>query len=91
MRTKRQAVAILLTLLALFLFGTVVVLSTISFYLHIDPAAFITPDELEASSSNSTGYNPEHIPRIIHQTWKTETLPERWINVSQTCKDLMPN
>ncbi|KAF8591416.1 glycosyltransferase family 32 protein [Ramaria rubella] len=90
MPTKRRTLIVLLTLLALFLLGTVAVLSTISFYLRIDPPAYITPAELEALSYNSTG-RPERIPRIIHQTWKTETLPERWQAVSKSCTDLMPD
>ena len=91
MPVKRRTFTILLAFLALFLLGTVIVLSTISFYLHIDPAAYVTPEEVEASISNSTGRDAERIPRIIHQTWKTETLPDRWINVSQSCKNMMPD
>jgi mannosyltransferase OCH1-like enzyme len=91
MALKRRTLTILLTLLALFLLGTVAVLSTISFYLRIDLPAYITEPELEAVARNSTDRKPERIPRIIHQTWKTETLPERWRGVSQTCRDLMPD
>ncbi|KAF8529045.1 nucleotide-diphospho-sugar transferase [Hysterangium stoloniferum] len=91
MPVKRRTLTVLLTLLALFLFGTVVVLSTISFYLRIDLSAYITPEELTDSSNNSTDHRTEFIPRIIHQTWKTETLPDRWKGVSQSCRDLMPD
>jgi mannosyltransferase OCH1-like enzyme len=31
------------------------------------------------------------IPRIIHQTWKTDVLPERWEAVRQGCVDLHPD
>lgn len=82
---------ILLAFLALFLLGTVVVLSTISFYLRIDPPALITEFELEGLSSNSTDPSPERVARIIHQTWKTESLPDQWRNVSLGCRDLMPD
>jgi len=27
----------------------------------------------------------EKIPRILHQTWKDENLPERWIPVREQC------
>lgn len=91
MPVKRRTCSILLSLLALFLLGTVIVLSTVSFYLHIDVAAYITPGEVEAWTSNTTTRRVGHIPRIIHQTWKTESLPERWKSVSQTCKDMMPD
>lgn len=33
----------------------------------------------------------EKIPRIIHQTWKNETLPERWETVRAGCKDMLPD
>lgn len=32
----------------------------------------------------------ERVPRIIHQTWKTAELPERWRNVSESCRALHP-
>jgi hypothetical protein len=34
---------------------------------------------------------PERIPRIIHQTWKTETLPDRWKGLSKGCRDMHPD
>lgn len=94
----RRATVVLLSLLALILLGTIAVLSTISFYLAIDPAAYISEQELVSAPHNSYHNNASHaslhnekIPRIIHQTWKTDTLPDRWRVVSQGCKDLMPD
>ena len=93
---RRRTVYTLLCLLATFLVGTVVVLSSISYYLNIDPAAYITEDELNAPLDDAR-YNAsqhgkvERIPRIIHQTWKSETLPDRWQNVSDGCRQLMPD
>ena len=52
------------------------------------------------SSSSSTGAvegiaaEPEHkqkIPKIIHATWKTDTVPVRWAEVRQGCIDLHPD
>mgnify|MGYP002723108895 FL=1 len=34
---------------------------------------------------------PERIPRIIHQTWKTEELPPQWAEVREGCARLMPD
>lgn len=82
----------LLTLLALFLSGTVIVLSTVSFYLAIDPAAYITELELEPYTGarfNDSTRPHERIPRILHQTWKSDTLPERWQAVSNQCRETM--
>ena len=93
---RRRSLQVALAILALFLLGTVVVLSTISFYLAIDSAAYLT--ELEVGLlPNGTRWNAsehgleERIPRILHQTWKTETLPDRWKDISQECRDMMPD
>lgn len=34
---------------------------------------------------------PEKIPRIIHQTWKTDVLPPQWAEVREGCARLMPD
>lgn len=91
----RRPLIIALTVLALILLGTVIVLSSATFYLSIDKPAFITEQEifrLERPYNESYTTDPnEKIPRIIHQTWKTEILPDRWRIVSQGCRDLMPD
>lgn len=90
----RRALIAALSILGLFLVGTVVVLSSISLFLSIPDATFIYENEVPADAwtGNATDApKPEVIPRIIHQTWKTETLPERWQDVSKTCRDMMPD
>lgn len=87
---RRRTCSVFLTLLALFLLGTLVVLSTVSFYLSIDPKAYITDNEVN-QNNNASDSRQERIPRILHQTWRTDTLPERWQQVSQHCRDLMPD
>lgn len=84
----RRALLSFLTVLALFLVGTLIVLSSISYFLAIDPAAYILERDV---SENVTSINStqERIPRIIHQTWKTETLPPRWQGISQACRAMM--
>jgi hypothetical protein len=76
-----------LTLLALFLVGTVIVLSSISYFFAIDTAAYILERDI---SDNYTDSGHERVPRIIHQTWKTDSLPPRWRGISQGCRDMMP-
>lgn len=93
---RRRTVYTCLCLLATILVGTVVVLSSISYYLNIDPAAYITEEELDApfddSRWNATQHGKvERVPRIIHQTWKSETLPKKWTKISQHCRDIMPD
>ncbi|KAG8831695.1 hypothetical protein FRC17_002726 [Serendipita sp. 399] len=73
--------------------GTLVVLSSVSFYLHIDPPAYLEDEEIfrleRFYDDNRTSRADEKIPRIIHQTWKTDVLPDRWRIVAQGCRDLM--
>ncbi|KAF9818329.1 hypothetical protein IEO21_02844 [Rhodonia placenta] len=94
---RRRTVYIFLSLLAAVLVGTVVVLSSISYYLSINTNAYISELELDAPINASLPWNAtEHgqvelIPRILHQTWKSETLPEKWVDVSQGCRDMMPD
>ncbi|KAF7977465.1 hypothetical protein HWV62_3653 [Athelia sp. TMB] len=91
-----RALHVLLSILGLFLFGTVVVLSSVSYYLAIDQAAYLSDLEVP-TLDNVTRWNAtehgqvERIPRIIHQTWKSETLPERWTGISKACRDMMPD
>lgn len=91
---KRRTIYILLVLLALFLFGTVVVLSSISYYLSINTAAYLSDGQVPALD-NTTRWNAtehgklERIPRILHQTWKSETLPPQWKGYSEACRNMM--
>ena len=93
---RRRALYVSLSILALFLLGTVLVLSSVTYYLAIDPAAYLS--ELEVPIlDNTTRWNAaahgkvERVQRIIHQTWKSETLPPRWRSISQACRDMMPD
>lgn len=93
---RRRTVYAFLCLLATILIGTVVVLSSISYYLSIDAAAYLTEPEVDAPFGGgrwnaSEHGNVERIPRLIHQTWKSETLPPKWVNVSQGCRDMNPD
>ena len=96
MAGRRRPLQIFLVLLALVLVGTVIVLSSVSVYLRIDPASYLTeeevgPIETDATWNATAAGKVERIPRIIHQTWKTETLPDRWKDISQECRDMMPD
>jgi mannosyltransferase OCH1-like enzyme len=94
--TPRRAIYFLLSFLAIFLLGTVIVLSSITYYLAIDPSAYLTELEVPILDNvtrwNATEHDQvERIPRILHQTWKSETLPLRWKDISQECRDMMPD
>ncbi|CAE6396027.1 unnamed protein product [Rhizoctonia solani] len=90
----RRVLIAALSILGLFLVGTVIVLSSVSVFFKVPSPAFIYENEVpvDAWTGNVTDApKTEVIPRIIHQTWKTETLPERWQAVSKTCRDMMPD
>ncbi len=85
---------IFLTILALFLLGTIVVLSTVSYHLAINPTVYLTEVEVPPTAGADSSIEAlvrERVPRIIHQTWKTNVLPDRWKAVSKTCLNLMPD
>lgn len=88
----RKVSIALLTVLCLFLLGTAVVLSTTKAYLKIDDWAYITEVEVPYSPPRLNASRSEEIvPRILHQTWKTDVLPDRWVAPSQHCRDMMPD
>jgi hypothetical protein len=90
----RRALIAALSVLGLFLVGTVVVLSSVSIFLGIPASTYIYESDIPADAWTGNITDAPHkevVPRIIHQTWKTETLPDRWKPVSKTCRDLMPD
>ncbi|GAA5969100.1 hypothetical protein JCM11641_007469 [Rhodosporidiobolus odoratus] len=47
---------------------------------------------VEEASQLPAGSTPQpRIPKLIHATWKTDVLPERWEKVRQGCIDLHPD
>jgi hypothetical protein len=93
---RRRILYTCLTILALFLVGTVVVLSSISYYLAIDPNAYLSELEVPILGNETRWNATEHgrvqrIPRILHQTWKTNDLPLRWKGISDACREMMPD
>lgn len=96
MLARRRPLCIFLSILALFLVGTVVVLSSVTYYLAIDPSAYISEDQVPLLAPHERWNGSEHgqierIPRILHQTWRTDSLPEKWRPISQECRDFMPD
>ncbi|KZT62887.1 glycosyltransferase family 32 protein [Calocera cornea HHB12733] len=92
----RRTTLILLSILGTILLGTTLLLASISIFLRIDPAAYLSEEDVPWPDPplSNVSHNPlpaEKIPRILHQTWKDETLPEKWAGVSQGCRDLMPD
>lgn len=92
---RQRVLQILLCLLGLFLLGTVIVLSTVSYYLAIEDDAYLTETDLSLESATIKDANQqrrvERIPRILHQTWKTVDLPPTWKAHSLACREMMPD
>ncbi|WFD19266.1 hypothetical protein MCAP1_001489 [Malassezia caprae] len=102
---SRRASSVLLRLFAVFLLGTMAFLALVRSYFHVDASAYILPTELgtwaeiraDARPGLLDGHAPEEhvqqpeekVPRIIHQTWKTEELPPRWKEVREACRAMM--
>jgi hypothetical protein len=46
---------------------------------------------LPSPNSSLIEHRPQIIPKIIHQTYKNETIPEVWVEAQQSCIDLHPD
>lgn len=47
--------------------------------------------ELPSPNSSLIEQRPQVIPKIIHQTYKNESIPEVWKDAQQSCIDLHPD
>ncbi|KAH9811140.1 family 32 glycosyltransferase [Melampsora americana] len=102
-RRHRSWLNYALLLLLLIVLGTIIVLSTANAFFGIHTLDLITSQDLQNSlispdpsssssssipSSSSSSIRNTSIPKIIHQTWKTEKIPDRWLPVRSTCAAL---
>jgi mannosyltransferase OCH1-like enzyme len=51
----------------------------------------ISRAELPAPNSDAISERPQLIPKIIHQTYVNESIPDHWKQPQQTCLDLHPD
>jgi hypothetical protein len=51
----------------------------------------ISRAEVPAPKSGAISERPQLIPKIIHQTYKNESLPEHWKAPQKSCLDLHPD
>lgn len=47
--------------------------------------------ELPSPNSSLIEHRPQIIPKIIHQTYKNETIPEGWREAQKSCINLHPD
>lgn len=66
--------------------------STLLTLLFEDPSQdAIPPSDIPSLDSTEIDLRPQRIPKIIHQTWKSETIPEKWWEAQQSCVNLHPD
>lgn len=51
----------------------------------------IQRSDLPSPNSSLIETRPQLIPKIIHQTYKNDSIPEMWKNARQSCIDLHPD
>jgi mannosyltransferase OCH1-like enzyme len=47
--------------------------------------------ELPSPNSSLIEHRPQIIPKIIHQTYKNETIPEVWQDAQKSCIEMHPD
>lgn len=82
---------LILFLIANFIiFGVIInyVFTLITLLFEDCSADAIHPADIPAPNSDLINTRPQFIPKIIHQTWQNETIPEKWRAPQQSCLDL---
>ena len=86
---RKSVSALLLVILGTF-GGLVYLFSTLIALLFETGLHFAIPPE-GLPSRMEWGEDRRPIPKILHQTWKNETVPERWYDAQQSCLELHPD
>jgi inositol phosphorylceramide mannosyltransferase catalytic subunit len=86
----RKLFFLLLLISSAILGGLVYLVSTlIALLFETGLSSAIDPQHLISQQGLDEQHRP--IPKIIHQTWKNETVPEEWAIAQFTCLDLHPD
>jgi hypothetical protein len=73
---RRALVIVLIIVFGPIVYLTYVASSLIALILEDGLADSVSLATVEASGNSSTASHP--IPKIIHQTWKNDNIPEQW-------------
>jgi len=73
---RRALIIVLIVVLGPIVYLTYVASSLIALILEDGLADSVSLAVVEASGNSSTASHP--IPKIIHQTWKNDNIPEQW-------------
>lgn len=87
----RRSLLIFLLISILALFLLVYSVSTLLSLLVEDFAADAIHHAELATNSSLTEPRPGVIPKIIHQTYRNDAIPEVWIDAQQSCIGLHPD
>lgn len=85
---RRSVLVFLLIAVAILTFLLHSVSTLIALLLEDASADAIQKSELPAPNSTLLTSRPQLIPKIIHQTYINESIPQRWQAAQQSCKDL---
>jgi inositol phosphorylceramide mannosyltransferase catalytic subunit len=86
----RKPLLVLILVVSAALAGAVYLVSTLIALLFETGLSYaIVPESLPSRAQWPENRRP--IPKIIHQTWKNETIPEEWSIAQYACRDLHPD
>ena len=88
---RRSVLVFLLVALVIIFLLVRSVWTLLSLLIEDGSADAIHRTELPSTNSSLIEQRPQIIPKIIHQTYKNETIPEVWVNAQQSCIDLHPD
>ena len=90
--TMRRGVSIFLVVNVIILFYVLRSIFTLLTLLVEDASAdAIHRAELPSPNSSLIEQRPQIIPKIIHQTYKNESIPEVWKDAQRSCINLHPD
>lgn len=85
---RRSLLVFIFVVVALLLFALHSVSTLLSLLIEDASADAIHRDELPPLNSTLPDKRPQLIPKIIHQTYINESIPQRWRAAQQSCIDL---
>lgn len=88
---RRGVTIFLIVVLLILTFVVRNVFTLLSLLIEDASADAIHRAELPSPNSSLIEQRPQIIPKIIHQTYKNESIPEVWKVAQQSCIDLHPD
>ena len=86
---RRPFLLLILIVTAILAYAVYLVSTLIALLFETGSTYAISPESLNARLHWTEDRRP--IPKIIHQTWKNETIPEMWSIAQYSCVDLHPD